>query len=150
MHQDKLIWQNTYFKVNIIKYYLLAFLRYYISLDVCLTNFLFDESKPAQWFNRPGFTHSRKLLVLVWLFMGNFLLMGYKSNLRSSLIAINYEDKLKTLDDVAESGLPLMIANSTIFNSLLASDPRPVVRHLYKNAEIFPWNGNTPTWVRDK
>ena len=119
-------------------------------MSLALTTFLFDESVPYQWFNRTGFIHSRKFLLLLWLFMGNFLLMGYKSNLRSSLIAINYKDKLTTLDDVAKSGIPLMIANSTINKALLASDPRLVVQHLYKNGEIYAWNGSTPTWVRNK
>ena len=82
--------------------------------------------------------------------MGNFLLMGYKSNLRSSLIAINYEDKLKTLDDVAKSGLPLMIPNMGTNKSLLASDPRLVAQDIYKNAEMYPWNGSTPAWVPQK
>ena len=105
---------------------------------------------PDQWFNRAGFTHSRKFLLLLWIFIGNFLLMGYKSNLRSSLIAINYEDKLKTLDDVAKSGLPLMIPNMGTNKSLLASDPRLVAQDIYKNAEMYPWNGSTPAWVPQK
>ena len=82
--------------------------------------------------------------------MGNFLLMGYKSNLRSSLISINYEDKLETLDDVANSVLPLMIADSTFIKFFVSTDPRPAVQRIYRNAELFPYNGSSPKWVPDK
>ena len=118
--------------------------------DLCLA-ILIDESRPHAWFSRNGFTHARKGLLLLWLFMGNFLLMGYKSNLRSSLITINYEDKFETLNDLVQSGIPLAIGKGTVLDRILSTDPRPTVKRMYKNAIRFPYaGGNPPRWITDK
>ena len=83
--------------------------------------------------------------------MGNFLLMGYKSNLRSSLIMINYEPKFETIDNVVESQIPVMFPTGTIIDRIFSTDPRDTVKSMYKNAISFPYTGgHYPIWINDK
>ena len=56
-----------------------------------------------------GFVHSKKLMLLIWNLFGQVILMAYKSILLGSLIAITYEKPLHTIQDVAESGLPILL-----------------------------------------
>ena len=119
--------------------------------DFCLAIPWIEESVPQEWFSRSGFTHARKFLLLLWLFMGSFLLMGYKSNLRASLIAINYEDKFETFHDFDQSGIPLIVAKGTIYAKILDTDPRPSVQKMYKTAIGVPYSGgHLPRWLYDK
>ena len=123
----------------------------YFLPDFCLAILWIDESVPEGWFSRKGFSHARKGLLLLWLFMGSFVLMGYKSTLRSSLITINYEDKFETFYDLVQSGIPLVFAKGTILDRILATDPRPTVQRMYKNAIGYPYTGNhAPRWIHDK
>ena len=123
----------------------------YLSLsDFCLVILWKEESRPSAWFSRSGFTHARKFLLLLWLFMGSFLLLGYKSNLRSSLIMINYEDKIETNYDLVQSGIPLIVAKGTVIENILSTDPRPTVQRMYKNTIAFRYKGKYPRWLLDK
>ena len=119
--------------------------------DFCLAILWIDESRPQSWFSRRGFTHARKGLLLIWLFAGSFLLMGYKSTLRSSLITINYEDKIETIYDLVQSGIPVAFPEGTVFERILSTDPKPTVQRMYNNAISFPFDGGyPPRWLNDK
>ena len=83
--------------------------------------------------------------------MGSFLIMGYKSNLRASLIMINYEDKIDTIHDLAQSGIPLAFPKNTILHKILSTDPRPTVQRMFKNAIDYHYEGGyAPRWIDDK
>ena len=119
--------------------------------DFCLAIPWIEESRPHAWFSRSGFTHARRGLLLLWLIMGSFLLMGYKSNLRSSLTMINYEEKFETFHDLVQSGIPLVFPKGTVLERLLSTDPRPIVHEMYKNAISFRYaGGRAPSWISDK
>ena len=76
--------------------------------------------------------------------------MGYKSTLRSSLIALNYEEKFETLYDLAQSGIPLVVAKGTFIQRILSTDPRPTVKRLNKNAYFFRYEGGqAPKRLKD-
>ena len=124
----------------------------YLSLsDFCLAILWIDESVPHAWFSRKGFTNARKGLLLLWLFAGSFILMGYKSTLRSSLITINYEDKIETIFDLVQSGIPLAVARGTVLDKILSTDPRPTVQRMTKNLISYPYTGgHAPTKIFDK
>ena len=81
------------------------------------------------------------------MFWGNFLAMGYKSTLLSTLIPIRYESTIDTLEEMAKSGLPLSVPLHTTLNTLLASDPRPTMREIYKRGYFFSLPG-TATYVK--
>ena len=110
------------------------------------------QSSPDAWYSRRGFNHARKSVLLLWLFGGGFVIMDYKTNLRSSLITINYEDKFETFHDLVQSGISLAIPKYTaIVDRILSSDPRPSVQTMYKNAITYPYTGGfAPRWVNDK
>ena len=77
--------------------------------------------------------------------------MGYKSNLRSSLILINYENKFETLNDLFKSGIPLALSKGTMLYHLASTDPRPAVKGMFKNAYVYDYSGShPPSWIYDK
>ena len=91
--------------------------------DFCLAIFLIDESVPSSWFQREGFSHSRKLLLIFWLVMGNFILMGYKGTLLSNLVKIRYEDTLETRADLIRSGKKILQFEFPGSDAWAAMDP---------------------------
>ena len=81
------------------------------------------------------------------MFWGNFLAMGYKSTLLSTLIPIRYESTIDTLEEMAKSGLPLSVPLHTTLNKLLAGDPRPTMKEIYKRSYYFSLPG-TDTYAK--
>ena len=121
------------------------------STDLCIATFLINETFPKKWINRLGFVYSRKLLILMWLmFASNLLLWSYKSTLLSTLITINYENPINTLEDVDRSGLPVMVAKNTVLHWLIATDPRPTTKSILKKSVVYPFNGTTPAWTNKR
>ena len=119
--------------------------------DVCLAILWIDECRPPAWFSRRGFTHARKVLLFLWLLMGSFLLMGYKSTLQSSLITINYEDNIETIYDLGQSGISVAFSEGTVIERILSTDPRNTVKRMYKNAIGWPFaGGHAPRRIFDK
>ena len=113
--------------------------------------FLMDETFPKKWINRRGFVQSRKVLILIWLmFASNLLIWSYKSTLLSTLIPIYYENPINTLEDVDNSDLPLLVPRSTVLHRLLATDPRPTVKRIFRKSVLFSFNGTPPAWVYKK
>ena len=88
-----------------------------------------------KWINRDGFW-TRKILIFQCILLGNFLIMGYKSTLLSTLVPIHYESTIDTLSDLHQSGLPLFIAKDTILHHSFAKDPRQIMKLIY-NESIF-------------
>ena len=70
---------------------------------------MIDETVPYSWFQREGFTHSRKLLLIFWLVMGDFILLGYKGTLLSNLVQTRYENSIESYDDVEKAGLKFLV-----------------------------------------
>ena len=73
--------------------------------------------------------------------------------LLSSLISIRYETTIDTLEDMEESGLPMLIVKSTTMHKLIASDPRDAMKQVYKRSILFQWSqtepGGLPGWVAE-
>ena len=81
---------------------------------------------------------------------GSILLLGYKSTLLATLIPINYEKPINTVDDLANSDLPLLVAEKTAQPWLLATDPREAVKRIFRKSVLYPFNGTVPAWVRNR
>ena len=74
--------------------------------------------------------------------------MAYKSTLLSSLIPIQYETTIDTLEDVERSGLPVLVPENAAPRWLMKTDPRPTVQRIWQNNRIlYPFNGTTPSFV---
>ena len=91
--------------------------------DFSLAFILIDETVPYGWFQRDGFTNSRKLLLIFWLVMGHFILLGYKGTLLSNLVQIRYEDSIESYDDAEESGLKWLLPEFEGAAELFAAHP---------------------------
>ena len=98
---------------------------------------MIPRKRLKNWINRRGF-RMRKGIILLWIFWGHFLVMGYKTTLLSTLIQIRYESTIDSLEDMAKSGLPLLIPSHTTLHKLIASDPRPLMKNIYRKSHPTP------------
>ena len=122
-----------------------------IDIDIAFTDlFLSVVIIPKRNFltliQRPCF-FARNGLIFIWIILGSILALAYKSNLLSSLIPIRYESTIDTLQDLEQSGLPLLILNSTTALKLVASDPREDMKQVYKRSILFPLSPSEPWGV---
>ena len=101
------------------------------------------------WVFRAGFK-TRRIILLKWLVLGNFLTLGYMSTLLSQLVAIRYENPIDTIGDMDKSGLSLLIPGGAAIEYLIGEDPRPAVQRIYNRSIIFYLNGSQyPPFVDD-
>ena len=84
------------------------------------------------------------------MFASNLLTLSYKSTLLPTLIQINYENSINTLEDVANSDLPVLVPKSTVVHWLLATDPRPTAKRIFRKIELFSFNGTTPARIKKR
>ena len=100
-----------------------------------------------RWIQRPGFV-IRKIVILKWIFLGNILTMAYKKSLLSSLIPIQYEDSIDSIDDLDNSGLPLMLGKGYTLHELMSSDSRPIMRRIFNRSILVTVGKNgIPKWA---
>ena len=124
----------------------------YILPDFFLSTPFIPKRKLLSWIHRPGYG-TRQAIILKWIFLGSLLTLAYKSMLLSSLIPIRYETTIDTLEDMEESGLPMLIVNSTTMHKLIASDPRDAMKQVYRRSILFPFSPTEPQglpgWVAE-
>ena len=99
-----------------------------------------------KWIQRPGLK-MRRSAILMWIVLGSFLTLGYKSTLLSSLIKIRYEVTIDSLHDLDKSGLPLLLPEGSDDIDIIRRDPREVMARLYNRIIEFPYQGGIPKWV---
>ena len=79
--------------------------------------------------------------------------MAYKSTLLSSLIPVRYEAAIDTLEDMEQSGRPLLIMRSTTLHKLIVNDPREAMMRAYERSILFQYSPTekwgVPGWVMD-
>ena len=115
-----------------------------------LTSFeLIPSGMLWKWIQRPGL-NMRQLTILMWIVMGTFLTLGYKSTLLSSLIKIRYEATIDSLHDLDKSGLPLIMAQGTAELDFLKRDPREMMTRIYNRRIEFPVQGGAPEWIKER
>ena len=103
--------------------------------DFCIA-LIWRRKVPHGWYHRDGFTHSRKLLLLFWLVMGNFILLGYKGTLLSNLIRIQYERPIESYDDAVKSGLKFLLHEFSGSEEWI--DAHPYISQMANNLIRFP------------
>ena len=107
-----------------------------------LSTELIPKKRLNKWIERKGFK-TRKILILKWIFLGNVIVIAYKSTLLSNIVTIRYNKPIHTLADLDSSGLPLLIVkNSTILRAV-QSDPRPIMNQIYHKSIVFEYNQQT-------
>ena len=76
--------------------------------------------------------------------------MAYESTLLSSLIPIRYEDTIDSINDLDNSGLPVLIWKGSATHEYFSSDSRPMMRRIFNRRILWEMEmGKTgiPKWA---
>ena len=80
--------------------------------------------------------------------MGNILTLAYKKSLLASLIPIRYEDTINSINDLDNSGLPLLLPEGSMIHNHFSSDTRPIMRRIFNRSILYNFNeGDMPHWA---
>ena len=76
--------------------------------------------------------------------VGVLIASSYKSVLRASLMKVEYESTIDTLDDLLESGRTFLVPKDTPLGLMYATDPREKVKKLAEQTLLFEYGRKTP------
>lgn len=100
--------------VNEVYYRLPMDHKYIRRLDIFLFTFAkYVEPHPLPWFKVKLSTG--QLLVVLWTALTTFLVMAFQSNLRVTLMTMNYEKPLLTLQDLLDQDLDIFYFDEFVF-----------------------------------
>ena len=112
-----------------------------------------EESQKHDYFHKQPCAIAREMLILKWAMIGFLFTIGYKSVLLSTMINIEYEKPLDTVEDILRSDKPLFIESTSGIVNLLKSDPREKIKELAKKARSYETEvtekGNGPVWIQE-
>ena len=112
-----------------------------------------EESQKHDYFHKQPCAIAREMLILKWAMIGFLFTISYKSVLLSTMINIEYEKALDTVEDVLRSDKPLFIDGTSGIVNLLKSDPRGKMKELAKKASSYETEvtekGNGPVWIQE-
>ena len=92
-----------------------------------------DESQEHHYIRNRGCAKSRQFLLLMWLIVGCFISMSYRSVLLASMVSSEFAETIDTIEDTLHSGLPYYVAGNSGGPVLLNGDPRPSIKRLVKS-----------------
>ena len=86
----------------------------------------------------------------LWIFLGFLITISYKSVLLANMTYREYERGIDSIEDMLNSGKPLMVIRS--IHDFFDNEPRPQVIELTKNLILFDFERNEkssgiPQWV---
>ena len=117
--------------------------------DVFLSLNFIPRRKRQSWMRRRGFG-TRRALILKWMVTGSVLIMGYKSILLSTFVSAPRATRpISTLDDMAESGLPLLIPEASLPYKTIAGGKNEASRQILDRSIVFQFRGRVPKWWTD-
>ena len=112
-----------------------------------------EESQKHDYFHKQPCAIAREMLILKWAMIGFLFTISYKSVLLSTMINIEYEKPLDTVEDILRSDKPLFIESTSGIVNLLKSDPREKIKELAKKARSYETEvtekGNGPVWLQE-
>ena len=112
-----------------------------------------EESQKHDYFHKQPCAIAREMLILKWAMIGFLFTISYKSVLLSTMINIEYEKPLDTVEDILRSDKPLFIESTSGIVNLLKSDPRGKMKELAKKASSYETEvtekGNGPVWLQE-
>ena len=111
-----------------------------------------DEAILDQYLYKSPSAKARKIIVCLWIFLGFLITTSYKSVLLANMTYRGYEKGIDTIEDMLNSGKPLMLIRS--MDNFFDNDPRTQVNELAKNFKFFDFVRNEkssgiPQWVID-
>lgn len=93
---------------------------------------------------------TRRALILKWIVTGSVLIMGYKSILLSTFVSVpRATGPISTLDDMAKSGLPLLIPEASLAYKTIAGGDSEASRQILDRSIVFQFRGRVPKWWTD-
>ena len=90
-----------------------------------------------RYFQKQPCAKARELLVLKWTMLGFLLTICYKDILLSTLIHIEYEKGLDSIEDVIMSNKPVVYDGDSGIASLLNSDPREQMKEIGRRQKPY-------------
>ena len=142
-----IIYQSIYilvFKRN------LGHMKLFFSGIFITIGLIIEEDILDKYFRKQPCAKARELLVLKWSMMGFLLTMCYKQILLSTLIHIEYEKGLDSIEDVIMSNKPVTYDGTSGIASLLKNDPRDHVKEIIRRQKPYvSEKGIAPLWVSE-
>ena len=90
---------------------------------------------PDKWVyntNKKPCSKARMLLVMEWMLLGFLITLSYKSVLLASLISVQNEKSMDTLEDMLLTDRKILMQKRTSTEILVRTDPRPGIQQLAK------------------
>lgn len=107
----------------------------------------------VRWFRDLKRHSAGSILVLVWSLGGFVLALSYMSNLRASLIAVEYEAPIDTNAQILANDADLWYVKGTSLLQSLETSPLKIHRDLYDNVvrkeTFYEYTGGMPTGPMD-
>ena len=97
-----------------------------------------DESVSNLYIRKESSAKARQFLIINWMLFGFFLCNSYKSVLRATLVSVEYEKPIDTLEDLLKTDKPI-IGYPTIAY-FLKVDPRPKMEELGRKVDFENWS----------
>ena len=121
---------------------------HYLGL-IIVVGLLVDEAVEDRHISLKSGFKARNLLILVWLLSGFLVTSGYKSVLLSTLVSIEYERPIDTIQDMLLTEKAIIVENST--KSLyMSNDPRDSIKELDAKITLYSiTNGVVPDSVKN-
>ena len=94
-----------------------------------------EEAVPDKWVyntNKKPCSKARMLLVMEWMLLGFLITLSYKSVLLASLISVQNEKSIDTLEDMLLTDRKILMQKRTSTEILVRTDPRPGIQQLAK------------------
>ena len=106
--------------------------------DILITiGMIVDEAVSEKYIRKESSTKARLLLIVMWMVVGFLLCASYKSVLLATLVSVEYEKPVDTIDDLVETEKPIVGYPTLAY--FLKVDPRIKVRELANKFDGENW-----------
>ena len=106
--------------------------------DILITiGMIVDEAVSEKYIRKESSTKARLLLIVMWMVAGFLLCASYKSVLLATLVSVEYEKPVDTIDDLVETEKPIVGYPTLAY--FLKVDPRIKVRELANKFDGENW-----------
>ena len=120
---------------------------------VLLPTSMLVSQENVRWFNKSSRASSGSILVIFWAMCCLILHFAYKQNLLSSLVAVEYEKPVDTVQDILDRDEDLWYVAGTSLLDNMRHSPIDNIRKLYaqvvKRNTFFEYTRNLPTDILD-
>ena len=117
---------------------------------IIVVGLLVDEAIEDKHISLKSGYKARNFLILVWLLSGFLITCGYKSVLLSTLVSVEYESPIDTIEDLLNSEKPIFV-DTSIKAIYISNDPRDGIKELDGKFTFYnATNGVVPGYVKNR